>query len=77
MPANCGEQAWNLFCNQETNYALVIVDLTLPDMQGEVLLDRMLMSDPSLRALACSGSPPSSTLAANTRITFPAETFPA
>lgn len=65
-----GEQAWNLFSKEKQKYALVIVDLRLPDIPGETLLERMLEQNPNLRALACSGSPPSDTLAANTRIRF-------
>lgn len=54
-------QAWELFRSRETDYHLVIVDLTLPDMPGEALLERMMDRRPDLRAVICSGALPAST----------------
>ena len=39
------------------NYDLVVADLGLPDIPGDVLLIRMLETRPDLRFLICSGSP--------------------
>ena len=64
-----GEQAWEMFTTQGRNYPLVIVDLTLPDVPGEVLVERMLKRDSSVRALVCSGSSASGRLAAD-RVSF-------
>ena len=40
---------------EPARYHLVIVDLTLPGMNGEELLERMRRIDPDLRALITSG----------------------
>ncbi len=52
-------QAWDLFCSPGGSYELVIVDLTLPDLPGDVLLGRMIDRQPGTRAIICSGVPPS------------------
>ncbi len=36
---------------------LIVADLGMPDMPGDILLTRMLASRPDLRVLICSGSP--------------------
>jgi len=53
------QRAWELFTEEGRRYALVIVDLSLPDLPGEVLLRRMLERDRDVRALICSGAPDS------------------
>lgn len=38
-------------------YALVLTDMSLPDMKGDALLERLLALDPEARILICSGYP--------------------
>ncbi len=52
-----GEDAWTLFSADPKRYALVIADLTMPDLPGDELLRRMLEVHPTLRVLVCSGYP--------------------
>jgi DNA-binding NtrC family response regulator len=40
-----------------SNYDLVVADLGIPDMPGDVLLTRMLALRADLKVLVCSGSP--------------------
>ena len=65
-----GGQAWDLFTGEAAAYALVIVDLALPDMPGKVLLERMLEHNPNIHALVCSGSPDSGSFAAHARVSY-------
>jgi len=55
----CGRagEAWTLFTSPQRNYALAIVDLTLPDLPGEELVRRMREHKPGLRVIICSGAP--------------------
>lgn len=55
--ASNGTQAWEAFSKNPSEFALVIADLTLPDVSGQELLNRMLQQNPSLRLLVCSGYP--------------------
>ena len=49
--------AWQRFEQMPEAYAAVVADLTLPDMSGEELLNRVLRLSPSARVLVCSGYP--------------------
>lgn len=55
--ASTGTAAWAAFSKNPSEFALVIADLTLPDVSGQELLNRMLQQNPSLRLLVCSGYP--------------------
>ena len=55
--AESGAEAWEKFERAGQSYALVIVDLTLPDIEGRELLRRMAVAKPELAAVVCSGSP--------------------
>ena len=59
-PCACAEEAWRLFTVKDQAYAVVILDLSLPDLPGDQLLSRMRQHEPDLRAVICSGTPPSS-----------------
>jgi two-component system cell cycle sensor histidine kinase/response regulator CckA len=52
-----GEDAWRKFEPEPSAYGMVIADITMPDMSGQELLERMLARNPSLRILICSGYP--------------------
>lgn len=52
-----GEEAWRKFEPDPSSFAMVIADITMPDMTGQELLQRMLALNPSLRVLICSGYP--------------------
>jgi two-component system response regulator AtoC len=54
----CAEDAWRLFSAKDKAYAVVILDLSLPDMPGDQLLIRMRRQRPGIRAVICSGLPP-------------------
>lgn len=47
--------AWSLFSGAPARYALVITDLSLPDMSGEELLMKMLDADGALKGIVCTG----------------------
>jgi len=49
------QDALALFEANPTHYDLVLTDLTLPDINGEEMLDRMRSSNPDLRAILASG----------------------
>ena len=49
--------AWQRFQAGPLDYAVVIADLSLPDMSGERLLEKMLALNPALPVLVCSGYP--------------------
>lgn len=55
--AASGAEAWEKFGQADPAYALVIVDLTLPDIAGRVLLQRMVAAKPGLASIVCSGTP--------------------
>ena len=49
--------AWERFCEDPKQFAMVITDLTLDGMSGPELVERMQGSNPRLRALITSGYP--------------------
>ena len=49
--------ALGAFESAANRYDLVIADLAIPDMPGDMLLTRMLDVKPGLRMLICSGLP--------------------
>jgi CheY-like chemotaxis protein len=52
-----GREAWELFETQPAAYALVLADITMPEMSGQEMLLRMLRLNPAIRILICSGYP--------------------
>jgi len=52
-----GADAWNRFDAAPRGYSAVIVDLSLPDISGYDLIERMRARFPALRAVICSGTP--------------------
>ncbi|MCP5112445.1 MAG: response regulator [bacterium] len=65
-----GQEAWEQFQKPGERFDLAIVDLSLADIPGATLLERMLETDPGLRALVCSGTPDSGSLSANPRVGY-------
>ena len=65
-----GEAAWQKFSADTARYDLVIADLTLPDLPGEVLVGRILESSPSTPVLICSGAPDPGTYSQTARVSF-------
>ena len=51
------QSALALFAADPSRYALVLTDLTLEDMSGEEMIERMRALNPSLRAIVSSGYP--------------------
>jgi DNA-binding response OmpR family regulator len=68
----CGraQTAWERFTAASAHYDLVIVDLTLPDLDGETLLLSMLEQAPSIAALVSSAAAAPATLAGDRRVRF-------
>jgi len=52
-----GADAWRRFDAAPHSYSAVIVDLSLPDITGYDLIERMRARFPALRVVICSGSP--------------------
>lgn len=52
-----GQQAWQSFQSQPSSYSLVIADVSMPDMSGQQLLQKMLDLNPGIGILLCSGYP--------------------
>jgi DNA-binding NtrC family response regulator len=52
-----GKEAWNAIAQAPLRYSLVIVDLTMPDMPGDELAQRILIANSAVRVLICSGYP--------------------
>ena len=65
-----GDEAWEMLAVPGSAYDLVVVDLTLPDQPGEVLLRRILARDPAARVLVCSGSPDGVRFKSESRVEF-------
>lgn len=65
-----GEAAWERLSSGDASFDLAIVDLTLPDVPGEELLERFLQKSPSIRVLICSGSPDSGAFDRRERVSF-------
>jgi CheY-like chemotaxis protein len=55
--AASGNAAWETFSAAPSSFALIIADMTLPDISGEMLLQQILRVNPSVRILVCSGYP--------------------
>lgn len=51
------QDAWLHFESDPTRYALVIADLSMPEISGQDLVLRMLELNPAMRILVCSGYP--------------------
>lgn len=52
-----GRQAMDAFDSAAGAVDLAIVDLTLPDMSGETVVQRLLDASPSIRIIVSSGRP--------------------
>ena len=50
-------EALERFGAEGTRFALVVADLSLPDMDGGVMVLRMAEMNPTLKVLLCSGYP--------------------
>jgi DNA-binding NtrC family response regulator len=48
-------EALQRFRQRPTSYALVVTDMSMPDMAGEELLAKLTKLNPQVRVLACSG----------------------
>ena len=72
---NRGDEAWKRFREPGSRFDLAIVDRSLPDMDGEALLDRMLNTDPRLRAIVCSGTPDSGSFTGDSRVNYVQKPF--
>ncbi len=57
LACRSGRQAWQSFESQPSSYALVIADISMPDMSGQQLLLKMLDLNPGIGILLCSGYP--------------------
>ncbi len=55
--AASAEEAVGIFRTNPRGYAIAVVDLTLPDISGEQLMQEMLAVHPGVRILLCSGYP--------------------
>jgi len=65
-----GEDAWREFSANGDAYDLAIVDLTLPDLPGEVLVSRVRQSSPSTPVLIASGFTDPGTFRQDPRVSF-------
>jgi two-component system, cell cycle sensor histidine kinase and response regulator CckA len=50
-------EACQLFAGAPSRFALVLADMTMPDMSGEEMIGAMLAKAPGTRVLICSGYP--------------------
>jgi two-component system, cell cycle sensor histidine kinase and response regulator CckA len=49
------EEAWDLFSQKPSRYALLLIDLSLPGMPGDELMRRVLATNSTARILLSSG----------------------
>ncbi len=52
-----GRDAWRRFEEQPETYDLVLADLSMPELSGQDLLDKILGINPKIRVLVVSGYP--------------------
>lgn len=52
-----GGEAWSRFEPNPSEYGLVVADITMPEMSGHEMLQRMIHLNPGVRILICSGYP--------------------
>lgn len=55
--SSSGTAAWETFSAAPASFDLIIADMTLPDISGEMLLQQILRMNPAVRILVCSGYP--------------------
>ena len=55
VPAYDGESAVNIFRRHRHNVSLVVLDLTMPVLDGEAVLERLREIDPDVRVILSSG----------------------
>jgi DNA-binding NtrC family response regulator len=55
--SSSGQAAWEAISSNPDKYALVIVDLMMPDMPGDTLAHHILNTSSATRVLICSGYP--------------------
>ena len=53
--ATCGEEALKLFSARPRDFDAVLLDLTMPEMNGEEVLTRLRAVDPGVRVILSSG----------------------
>ncbi|MCL5745367.1 MAG: response regulator [Acidobacteria bacterium] len=51
------DDAWSRIQAEPSSYALILVDMTMPGMNGAQLARKILDCDSCLRVIACSGYP--------------------
>ena len=56
-PYRSSEEAWKRFSSPDANYAVVIVDVSLPGISGTDLARMMLNANPRVRLVLTSGYP--------------------
>src|SRR5262249_28029303 len=56
-PFHTAEEAWRQFTAPDSNYSLVVLDLSMPRISGEQLSRMMLSSRPDIRLVLTSGYP--------------------
>jgi CheY-like chemotaxis protein len=52
-----GEEAWQAFQIEPAAFSLVLADITMPEMSGEELLQRMFQLNSDIGVVICSGYP--------------------
>lgn len=65
-----GEEAWRRFSGNPAQYDLVIVDLTLPDITGDLLVSRIRNASPSTPVLITSGAADPGTFRHDSLVSF-------
>ncbi len=55
VEAGDGEEAWQQFINASPPFDLVVMDLTMPRVDGQTLLQRMLARSPNTRIILLTG----------------------
>jgi len=56
-PQRSSEEAWKQFSEPGTDYAVVVIDVSLPGLSGMDLARMMLQADPKVRLVLTSGYP--------------------
>ena len=52
-----GREAMDLIAGEESPFDLAIVDLTLPDVSGETVVETLLNASPDVKVIVSSGRP--------------------
>jgi two-component system cell cycle sensor histidine kinase/response regulator CckA len=57
VAAGSTEEAWGHIQAAPADYALALVDATMPGMSSDEFIAKALVANPALRVIACSGYP--------------------